>query len=439
MRSLQEGRGPIVPVMLAPLVLVLAIGLYFAFEGRGSAAPDEAAAEVACGVETQGSARSGRAGRAERAGSSGGSGVTAARAAFLVDLRKPLDPVHATLPGATLRRAAAEVEPGTELAVYALSPHAEAPRTLLGRLCKTVDLAGLTSDSAKHRTTDDCDLPAQAPAADRAKAREFCRERDALVRRVDALAVDTLGRAAGPAYLLEALEATARDFGETPGALYLFSDLLQHAPWFSHAETPVAQWEYEGMAAAWSALPMEQPLRGFPAETTVRIHYVPRVGTTAEPEGRATHKRFWEAYFDAAAVAFEDHPAMAGYVPDALTEAPTAMELAAYELERLRHSGAVVERERVVVERERVEIERERADIARERAELARDREGVDDARRRLEADQARLTAERRELAALRQRIETRERGAAVATVTGEDGAPLAAGEEAGDLTGDGT
>ena len=54
MKSLQEGRGPIVPVMLAPLVLVLAIGLYFAFEGRGSAAPDEAAAEVACGARRRG-------------------------------------------------------------------------------------------------------------------------------------------------------------------------------------------------------------------------------------------------------------------------------------------------------------------------------------------------------------------------------------------------
>ncbi|MDE0191611.1 MAG: hypothetical protein OXQ90_09660 [Gammaproteobacteria bacterium] len=377
MRAL-DGRRPIASVLLGPLVLVVAVGLYFAFDGRGEQASGAAEdAEVPCAAD---------------------SGV--ARAAFLMDFRKPLDPRHAALPGDLLRRTAIEMEAGTELAVYALSRHAEAPRTLLGRLCKTIDLAG-PADSAKHRATDDCDLPAQA----RASARDFCGRRDALARRVDALAEQTLGQAPGPTYLVEALEATARDFGTTPGTLYVFSDLKQHSRWYSHAETPLEEWDYERMAAAWSALPMEKPLRGFPPDTKVRIHYVPRTGTTETQEPRATHQRFWTRYFDGTAIAFDDQPAMAGYLPESLVDAPTAAELAAYELERLRHSSALVKQERA-------EVERERADVNRERRNLA-------DTRRQIEADREQLAAARRRLDAAR--AEQQGRGLATASAPSED------------------
>lgn len=387
------------PVLLVPVVLAVAVGVYLVFEGGGNAASDAAEPRDPCGA-----------------------GVDVSRAAFLVDLRKPLDAVHVALPGALLRRTATEMDRGTELAVYALSPHAEAPRTLLGRLCKTIDLASLASESSKHSAADDCDLPAQAPAPARAGAREFCNERDALVRRVDALAAETLGQASGPAYLVEALEATAREFGGMPGALHVFSDLMQHAPWFSHAETPVPEWEYERMAAAWSALLMEEPLRGFPPETAVRVHYVPRAGITEDEDGRAAHRRFWTGYFAGAEVAFDDQPVMVEYAPASLAEAPTAMELAAYELERLRHSGAVVERER---------------------AELARERRDLDDARREVEADRERLAAERRELAAARELLEAQGRNLAAAPSGtpggGGDDARLAVGQQPADIAGDGT
>ncbi len=383
------GRRPVLPLLLAPAVLVVAVGVYFAY-GKS-------------GVEASGAA--------EPAPPCGGPDVS--HAAFLVDLRKPLDAVHAELPGALLRRAATEMDRGTELAVYALSPHAEVPRTLLGRLCKTVDLAGLAAESAKNDATDDCDLPAQAPPEARDSARHFCGQRDTLARRVDALALESLGRSAVSAYLVEALEATAREFGEAPGTLYVFSDLKQHAAWFSHAETPLAEWDYQRMAAAWAELPMEEPLRGFPAGTTVRIHYVPRTGTTAEEDGRDAHKRFWQGYFDGLEIAFDDQPTMAGYVPESLAEAATAMELAAYELERLRHSGALVERER---------------------EELARERERMADAHRRIEADRERLAAERLELAAAREQLEARGRVVAAPSPSPGDEVRLAA-----DVSGDGT
>lgn len=373
------GRRPVLSALVAPLVLAVAVGVYFTVEGGGPATvADEPTNPCFDGAETH-------------------------RAAFLLDLRKPLDPGHAGLPGALFRQAATEMAPGTDLTVYALSPHAEAPRTLVGRVCKTVDLDDLVTETAKHGATDDCDVPAQAPVALRAAARDFCRQRDALARRVDALVVESLGQAAGAAYLVEALEATAREFGETPGTLHVFSDMQQHAPWFSHAEQPAAEWDYARMAAAWIEQPMVEQLRGLPSGTMVRIHYVPRAGSTEDEDGRVFHQRFWERYFADAEVAFEDQPTMAEYVPASLAEAPTAMELAAYELERLRHSSARMERDREAI---------------------AQDRQDLENARRELDRERERLAAERREFAAERERLEAEVRNPAAA-----DGVRLAAGE----------
>ena len=348
------------------------------------------------------------------------------RTVFLADFRKPLDAAHTTLPGALLRRAVSEMDAGAELAVYTLSRHAEAPRTLVGRLCKTVDLAGLATEPG---TTQDCAVPPQAPPGLRSVARDFCRQRDALVRRLDALALETLGQAAGATYLVEALEATAREFRDAPGTLHLFSDLKQHAPWFSHIDRPLAEWEFEQMATAWTTLgaevgtawrqaaaledfveqqrrrqPLEAPLSGFPAGTTVRIHYVPRATTTALDDWRTAHQRFWSSYLQGAEVIFDDQPVMADYVAASLESPQTATELAAYELERLRHSSASVERDRAEIERERAEIERERAEIAAEREQLA---------------------AERRELAAQREVFE-----AQLATAAADDGVPARLADE---------
>ena len=364
----RPGRRPFLSILLAPVVLAAAVGAYFAFEGGGNAAAvaDESANPCADGAEVE-------------------------QAAFLVDLRKPIDPAHASLPGALLKNAAGEMQPGTELAVYALSPHAEAPRTLIGRVCKNVDLAGLATDAAKHRVADECDVPAQAPAALRAGAKDFCRQRDALARRVDALVVETLGRAAGATYLVEALEATARDFGEAPGSLYVFSDLNQHAAWFSHADRPPEQWNYDDMAEAWIEQPMAAPLTGFAPETTVKLHYVPRAGATEQEESQTAHKGFWERYFAGAVIDFDDQPVMTEYVPASLAEAPTAMELAAYELERLRHSQARIEEDRAAIERERGELAGERRRIEADRAAVA--------------ADRAAIARERLQLAAVRERL----------------------------------
>ena len=360
----RENRRPLLSALLAPLVLAAAVAGYLVIEGGGAADASDPVADPCA------------------------DGADVAPAAFLVDLRKPIDAVHAALPGRLLKATAGAMEPGTELAVYALSPHAEAPRTLIGRLCKSVDPAALATGSSKHRPSDDCDVPAQAPAPLRAQARDFCRQRDALARRVDALVVESLGQAAGAAYLVEALEATAREFGDVPGTLAVFSDLQQHARWYSHPERGLADWNYADMAAAWAEQPMAEPLTGFPEGTDVTIHYVPRTGSTEQEDWRTAHRTFWQDYFKGAELAFEDAPVMAEYVPASLAEAPNAMELAAYELERLRHSQA--------------EVQRERADMQRERARMESDRRELADERRRIEAERALLAAEREALAAAR-------------------------------------
>lgn len=354
--------------LLAPIVLVGAAGVYFALEGSGRAA--------------QGSDGLARC-----------DGGDSPPTAFLVDLRKPLDAAHVSLPGALFRQAARAMDAGTVLAVYSLSPHGEAPRTLIGRLCKTFDDAGLAAESSKHLATDECDIPAQLPDALRAGAKDFCAQRDALARRIDVLAAETLRQPAGPTHLVEALEATAREFGETPGSLYVFSDLVQHAAWFSHAESPLEEWEFEHMAEAWSALPLEAPLAGFPMATTVQIHYVPRAGTTDEEDWRATHKRFWRDYFRGAEVAFDDQPTMADYVVTPLAELSSSMELAAYELERLRHSSALVEQDRAAIERERRNLESARRGIEAERRQLAAERQELAAEREQLESQLARLAS----------------------------------------------
>ena len=372
----RENRRPLLSALLAPVVLAAAVAGYLVIDGGGAADADDAAADLCA------------------------EGAEVTPGAYLVDLRKPVDAVHAALPGQLLKATAGDMEPGTELAVYALSPHAEAPRTLIGRLCKSVDPAALANGTSKHRPTDDCDVPAQAPAPLRAQARDFCRQRDALARRVDALVVQSLGQAAGAAYLVEALEATAREFGDAPGTLAVFSDLQQHARWYSHPERGLDDWNYADMAAAWAEQPMAEPLAGFPAGTAVTVHYVPRTGSTEQEDWRAAHLAVWQDYFAGAELAFEDAPVMAEYVPASLAEAPNAMELAAYELERLRHSTAEVERERAGIERERAEIESKRAETERQRAQIERDRRKLDDERLEIEAERARLAAEREELAA---------------------------------------
>ncbi|MYF31513.1 MAG: hypothetical protein F4029_09305 [Gammaproteobacteria bacterium] len=332
------------------------------------------------------------------------------RAVLLLDLRKPVDEAHASLPGRLLDDVTIDLYADTELAVYSVSPFAEAPRTLLGRLCKPYDNGELLVQAAKHQrnTIGDCgDLPAQIPAASRADARQFCEQRNVLRRRIDALVAQSEGSTATNAYLVEALEETTRDFADSsvPTSLYVFSDMMQHAKWYSHVDVQPDAWEFETFVAArGSQGPGIEPLARPSTDLPVKIFYVARAGTTDNPELRRRHQGFWQTYFENADLHFDDQPTMAGYASKTLMDIPTPMELAAYEREQLRYQSELVEKERAELERTRVEFEQERADFAERQEQLAQ-------LQRRLAEEQRELAAKRREVEAQDQLSETRRVG----------------------------
>ena len=314
----------------------------------------------------------------------------AQRAAYLIDLRKPLDPDFQSLPGELLGAVSRSLPADTELGVYALSPYAEAPRTLIGRLCKPYDNDALVVASAKdHRGGEgDCDdIPAQVPASLRTDAARFCEEREMLRVRVDAFVAQNGIELATDAYLVEAIEETWRDFADStvPTSLYLFSDMMQHAAWYSHLDTQWTEWDAETFAAARAT---RMPVRGgiaSPGEDLgVKVFYVARTGMTDSQQPQLSHQRFWTDFFGAAVdVAFEHQPTMNGYPAEPRMDVTTPAEMAAYELERARHRSEVVARERAELESAR------RALAEREKTLLEQ--------QRRLRESQQRFAAEQRE------------------------------------------
>ena len=122
------------------------------------------------------------------------------RAVFLVDLRKPVDSTYESLPGDLLGQVSKDLPADTELSVFALSAYAEAPRTLIGRMCKPYANGDLVVEAAKDwaGSERDCDdLPAQISGALRTRAAHFCHQREAVKRRLDALAAE---RRVSPCY-----------------------------------------------------------------------------------------------------------------------------------------------------------------------------------------------------------------------------------------------
>ena len=315
----------------------------------------------------------------------------ARKAVYLMDLRKPVDAAYASLPGDLLREVSIEIPRDTELSVYAVSPYAEAPRTLIGRLCKPYDNADLVAEGAKDGATfiRDCDdLPAQISASLRAGADAFCRQREGLRRRVDALVSEAHGRTATDAYLVEALEETSRDLADSslPGSIYVFSDMKQHAKWYSHLDVAWHEWNVDEFAAARAGLPdTAEPVA--PADgLAVKIFYVARTGSTAMELPRRAHKAFWQGYFGAVGPVFEDQPAMDAYAAESLMDIPTPMEIAAYEREQIRHRSEIVDRERAELEASRRALERERERFAERQRQVSEREDRLAERERELEA-----------------------------------------------------
>ncbi len=339
---------------------------------------------------------------------------TSGHAVFLVDARKPLKPAHAGQPGRLLRDVTRGLPAGTELEVYAVGEHAEAPRMLLGSLCKTYGTADLDVATAKDRDgePEDCDeLPAQIPASVRDAATRFCAEREALAARLDALTGQRRGGLVASAHLVEALEETARDLGRGTGtgAVYVFSDMMQHAKWFSHLDTAWTAWTFESfvdLRAASAAPAGERPRVGAGVDATV--FYLPRKGATEYPRQAEAHRRFWEAWFDPARLTFLVQAPALDYAGERLMDVPSEAELVGRERERVRY-------ERAELERRRAELGRAEQAFAAERERLAKDREQWRLRESELRREQERLRERQTELASEQARLGAGE-GAGAAT-----------------------
>lgn len=321
---------------------------------------------------------------------------SAHRAVYLIDLRKPLDPDFEALPGDLLGDVSRNLPADTELGVYAVSPYAEAPRTLLGRLCKpyengTLDVEAAKDQRGKERDCDD--LPAQIPASLRTGATAFCKQREVLRGRIDALAEQVRTRTVTDAYLVEAVEETWRDLADpaVPTSLYVFSDMLQHAAWYSHLDVQWNTSDTDDFATArQTRTRLDGPVAPPGDDHSATVFYVPRDGVTDTPQERIRHKEVWTAFYGGAAIGFEDLPTMTGYAAEQRMNVPTPAELAAYEMERARYTSELVERERT-------ELTASRRALAEQEEQLAEQEEQLAERQRRFEEQQAQFVALQRE------------------------------------------
>ena len=335
---------------------------------------------------------------------------SAERAVFLLDFRKPLDEANLSLPGELLRDVSLRLNANTELRVFALAADPLAPRLPLDRLCKPYDNAELQIGTAKDQrnTLRDCDdLPAQLPASLRESADRFCSRRHALQNRVDALARNQPAAPITNSYLIEALDDTAIEMseGSGPRTIYVFSDMMQHAEWYSHLDIEWTDWNFAEFAATRAA---ETARMGSPpavSNLAVQVYYSPRLELTEHPRPKRAHQAFWQAYFADAQLTFHDQPPLPAFAAVSLMDILTPEEVAALEREQIEKERQEAARMLAEVQRERAALEGQLREITEERArntvapkaqprraaELRRQQQSLAEQREQLNARQAEI------------------------------------------------
>lgn len=334
--------------------------------------------------------------------------AAAGSAALLIDLRKPMPDATG---GSVFREVARRVDAGVELRVFTLAADRPEPR-FLGGICRSYDDGDLDVAAAKdsRAAVRDCnDLPAQIAPDLRQAATDYCAKRAALEGRIDVMARDAAnGGRVADAYLMDALEETVGDLagGAGPKTLFVLSDMLHHAPWYSHLDLDWTAWSFDDFELVRRAHDSKLPRR--PAELAVRVLYQPRLGLTDAWRAREAHRTFWRRYFDGADIAFEDRAPLPGYA------AATLMDLAGDARKAIRQREALAN-ERAEAERRLRDIEDERQALAARRraaieatdmkgaevAELRRTRQALGAERRRLQLELSSLPERRTQTAAL--------------------------------------
>ena len=233
----------------------------------------------------------------------------AAVAVLLMDLRDPISGSGRV--DDLLRQISRPLDKNTELRVFALSG---TTRDTLDRLCKPYDQSSIDLVTKGPQPSNECgDLPAQISPEVRSGATGHCLRLQELAARLQRLSGRYGGRGAN--HLMEALEDTLLELAqEGRKSLFLFSDMLQHSPWYSHIDQDWLNWSYDEYAARRSSL--DAQLGG--AQPTadgveVTVYYIPRRGFTDQPRIARAHKRFWERYFGSTEVSFEDQATMDAY------------------------------------------------------------------------------------------------------------------------------
>ena len=326
-----------------------------------------------------------------------------ASAFLLVDLQKPLH--NPPRVGAILHELSQELHSGAELQVFALTANPQTPVRPIGRLCKpydNVDLFVATAKDQRHFSQDCEDLPAQLAPGLRTLASRFCAGRGRLEDRVNAIASVTAALPVANAHLAEALDETLREFARRPGtpALYVFSDMLQHADWYSQLELGLSGWLVKDPAALREARGVRGRIR-WPTDLRVKIFYVPRVGLTESPRAKRVHQEFWKAYFEGADVVFEEQPPLPQYAAVPLMNLPARTESAAREREQLQRQRQEAERQLAAVTGNIAELKRQNQQNeaeAQERAvrerELLRREHALETERQRLRQEELQLVAD---------------------------------------------
>ena len=298
----------------------------------------------------------------------------AASATLVLDTGKPL--VGAPSPSAVLRDVSLEMPPNTELHLYTVRANPNAPLSSLGRLCKPYDSRQLSVAAAKDQREDsrDCDdLPAQLTPFVREAAQRFCLRRTELGARVDELAKGA-PRSVAASHLVDALMQARRSLArrKAPRTLYVYSDMLQHADWYSHFDLDWTQW-LTGYTARQDAAPLAQ------GSIAVEILYLPREIVTEPLLPRRVHQEFWRVFFDGAEVSFADYDAVPGYAR------PRLMETSAGESPEEEDPALDEERAKIEELRERFRTEMEA--LAEQRQQSIAAREQLENAEQALEAE----------------------------------------------------
>ena len=291
---------------------------------------------------------------------------------FLADLRKPLSSLPGRLPTNLLRGATRDLAMNAELRVFAVGARSDAPRVDIGRICKPYPNADLQVAQAKDAGDEprDCDdVPAQVPRRVREAAQLYCARRDELASQLEALAASIDHGPVSNAFLVEAVEASALDLAERPPprALLLFSDLLQHAKWYSHPDRGWRAWQFDDYAELRAG---EGRTLGPPPtfeDIAVTLHVVPRRGVTDLPQPKRALRQFWRTFFAPANPALDDQPPMPAYVATPLTGRAGDEER---DREALDEEWARLELERARLTQEAERLEQLAAELAAREAAL---------------------------------------------------------------------